>query len=353
MRKLSYRSRLRLRRILKRAALVLVILIALAVCTLVYLQRYVVYTTDGAHLDFSRSNESIETAEPDAAESELPIPEQVEITYAEQDETTAKLKQINGYYITCEMLRTQPEQVMEALRSIDNSNAIMLDLKDNSGTFYYSTHIAGASTGTANTAVVDELISYLNRNGYTMIARIPAFADSDFAAAHNDYALAIEGGALWTDETGNYWLDPEKPTVLSYLEQICKELSSLGFHEVVFNDFMFPTSGAIVYTGSLTRAELIASAAKEIENAFRGSNLIISFCTTDTAFPVDADAGRIYVPNASGANVDKLIGSMTGTVADPQTQVVFLSNSRDTRFDSYGTLRPLLTTTQASIDLPE
>ena len=32
-----------------------------------------------------------------------------------------------------------------------------------------------------------------------------------------------------------------------YLQQVCKELSSLGFTEVVFDDFYFPTSGNIAY----------------------------------------------------------------------------------------------------------
>ncbi len=352
MRKLSYRHKVKLKKGLKVLGLTLLILALLSAFLLIYMQRYIVYTSDGARLDFSRSTLDIplntEEEAPEASGSALG---EVEIVYADEAEATqGKLKQISGVYITVEMLRENPKQVMEQIMELDNTNAVMIDVKDRLGNFYYDTEIAGAQK--ANTAVLDELIAYLTRNGFPMIARIPAFVDSSFALEHSELSLKIDGGALWVDETGNYWLDPEKPTVLSYQEQICKELSSMGFQEVVFNDFYYPTSGSIVYTSNLTRTELIAAAAQEVENAFIGSNLTISFCTTDTSFPVDSSAGRIYVPDASGANVDRIIASMNDTVADPVTQVVFMSDSRDTRFEAYGTLRPLLLETAIDIELP-
>lgn len=315
------------------------------------MQRYIVYSSDGAHLDFSRTSLDISLgtgSDPVKPASGLG---EVEILYPEDVEAAdGKLKQLIGVYITIDMINNNPDLVIQQVRNLDNTTAIMIDVKDNLGNFYYNTTIAGAPK--SNTKTLDELIAYLTRNGYPMIARIPSFADSAFALDHPEYSLSIDGGALWVDEDGNYWLNPELPTVLSYQEQICKELSSLGFQEVVFDDFYFPTSGSIVYTSNLTRSELITAAAKELESAFTGSNLTISFCSSDPAFPVDSANGRLYIPNASGANVDRIIASMSNTVANPSAQVVFLSDSRDTRFDAYGTLRPLLTQASTDIDLP-
>ncbi len=355
MRKLSYRHRLRLKRLGKWIGICVLILAVLMIFFLIYMQRYVVYTSEGAKLDFDHTTLDIPVNEA----SEDPEPHKkvghVEIEYKDDAQTAdGKLKQLKGVYITIDMLRTNPDLVLETVRSLDNSNAVMIDVKDDKGNFYYNTEITGMKK--ANTDALDELIAYLKRNGYPMIARIPAFADTSFAQSHTELALWMESGGsreLWADDNDNNWLSPEKPTVLSYQEQICKELSSLGFQEVVFNDFYFPTTGTIVYTSNLTRTELIADAARELQNAFTGSNLIISFCTTDTAFPVDASSGRLYVPDVSGANVDKMIASLSNTVNNTSTQVVFLSDSRDTRFDAYGTLRPLLYEGSVDISLPD
>ena len=352
MRKLSYRHKLYLRRLAKWIGLTVLVLAVLMVFFLIFMQRYVVYTSDGAHLDFNHTTLEIPVADPEAQDPETHKKlGHVEIEYKDNEQTAdGKLKQLKGVYITIDMLRTNPDLVLETVRSLDNTNAVMIDVKDEKGNFYYNTEITGVKK--ANTDALDELIGFLTRNGFPMIARMPAFSDSYFARMHPDLALSVDGEKrkeLWADENGNNWMNPEKPTVLSYQEQICKELSSLGFQEVVFNDFYFPTSGTIIYTSNLTRTELIAAAARELQDAFTGSNLTISFCTSDTAFPVDAAAGRLYVPNASGANVDKIIASMSGTVNNPATQVVFLSDSRDTRFDAYGTLRPLLY--EASVDI--
>ena len=355
MRKLSYRNRLRLKRACKWIGICLLILAVLMVFFLIYMQRYVVYTSDGAKLDFNHSTLEI----PVNAEEEDPEPhkkpEHVEIEIRDDEQTAdGKLKQLKGVYITIDMLRNNPDLVLETVRTLDNSNAVMIDVKDGAGNFYYNTEITGMKK--ANTDALDKLIDFLKRGGYPMIARIPAFADTSFVKTHPDLALWMESGGtkeLWTDEEENNWLSPEKPTVLSYQEQICKELSSLGFQEVVFNDFYFPTSGTIVYTSNLTRSELIADAAREVQSAFTGSNLIISFCTSDTGFPVDATSGRLYVPDVSGANVDKMIASLSNTVNNPTTQVVFLSDSRDTRFENYGMLRPLLYEGSVDIVMPD
>ena len=351
MRKLSYRHRRRLRRVGKWIGICALILAVLMIFFLIYMQRYVVYTSEGAKLDFNHTTLDI----PVSDESEDPEPhkkmQHVDIEIKDNEQTAdGKLKQLKGVYITIDMLRSNPELVLETVRSLDNSNAVMIDVKDDKGNFYYSTEITGMKK--ANTDALDELIAHLKRNGYPMIARIPAFADNAFVKSHPELALWTESAGskeLWADENENNWLSPEKPTVLSYQEQICKELSSLGFQEVVFNDFYFPASGTIVYTSNLTRSELIDAAARELQNAFTGSNLTISFCTTDTGFPVDATAGRLYVPDVSGANVDKMIASLSNTVNNTATQVVFLSDSRDTRFDAYGTLRPLLY--EGSVDI--
>lgn len=114
-----------------------------------------------------------------------------------------------------------------------------------------------------------------------------------------DCALQLSSGALWADSDSVYWLDPASATVQGYLQQVCKELSSLGFTEVVFDDFYFPTSGNIAYESSQTKAEIIQDAATALRNAFAASNLHISFCVQDAAAALTASPGGCTSP-ASG-----------------------------------------------------
>ena len=117
-----------------------------------------------------------------------------------------------------------------------------------------------------------------------------------------------------------------------YLKQIARELSSRGFREVVFSDFRFPASNSISYHSEKSGAELTTF--------FSGSNLMISFETDDTAFPADVCTGRLYIRDVDGSKIEKFAQAYGG--AENLTELVFLVNSKDTRFDERAVLRPLL-----------
>ena len=142
------------------------------------------------------------------------------------------------------------------------------------------------------------------------------------------------------DSNGCYWLDPASETVMIYLKQIARELSSRGFREVVFSDFRFPASNSISYHSEKSGAELTQYAAQELTTFFSGSNLMISFETDDTAFPADVCTGRLYIRDVDGSKIEKFAQAYGS--AENLTELVFLVNSKDTRFDERAVLRPLL-----------
>lgn len=349
MRKLSYRNRLRLKRFAHRLCIVLLVLGVISVFLFIYLQRYVVYTQDGASLDFERTTVDIPMGTTADNEKTSSLGE-VEIEFKENTTSmNANLKRLNGVYITTQMLRENASELMDAVEKLDSNTPVMIDVKAPDGSFYYSTTIA--DTKKANTATLDALITYLTQNGFPMIARLPAFADSAYAKAHPELALTMDEENLWKDEDGTYWLNPEKPTVLAYQEQICKELSSFGFREIVFEGFYFPTSGSILYTANKTRTELIAQAAKELENAFAGSNLTVSFSLSDASLSLNHLSGRLYAENVSAANADQFAASFDSLMSDSKIQMVYLTNSRDSRFDSFSRMRPLIEDDRTEVEL--
>ena len=51
---------------------------------------------------------------------------------------------------------------------------------------------------------------------------------------------------------------------------------------------------------------------------------------------------RVYLTTNDGASVPEMIAAVSEYLDEPQSQIVFQTASRDTRFDGYGILRPLI-----------
>ena len=166
--------------------------------------------------------------------------------------------------------------------------------------------------------------------------------EPNYAFAHQNQALALYSGALWMDEKRCYWLDPSDASVQSFLASIALELQDLGFDEVLFDQFYFPSSDAINWSSDLglTRQTAVQNAAEGIRAALEGSSIRVDFVSDDPA--VAAQADRIAVANEDAAAVESTAAAFADVLTDPSSQLLFLTSSRDTRYENYSVLRPLL-----------
>ncbi len=337
MRSLSYRSRTRLKKGLKLVLAGLGALLLLALLFAVFLGRYVVYTPEGARLDFKR-NTARDVELPDAQPTPSSPIESLEIEFADPGERNRETTAVSGVYIDLEMLQ-DPEAVLEAVKELSAPCTVLMDLKGGNGSFYYSTGIDGAQQAAIDIGTVDAVISYLRSHGFTMVARIKTFQDSNFALNHIVSSLRTASGALWVGN-GFYWLDPASDTVVAYLKQIARELAEKGFKEIVFDDFRFPNGTQIVYTSDKNRSDLIAGVATDLLNFFASSNITISFGNPNADFALTG-ASHVYLSGVTGSGVSAAVKGYS-RLSDLQNQLVFLTGSKDRRFDDYQVLRPLL-----------
>lgn len=336
MLRIPYRNRLLLKKLLRIALIVLAVLLVLSIVLLIYFEPYIVYDRDGAHLRLSPD------AAPSAPVSEAvpqPIVEDPLIIYDTNAPAQESIAEAGGFYITTAMLQ-DPEAVFAAVKKLDQPCAVMIELKSVFGNFYYSTSLSGAQTADVDIARIDELITYLVEHNFYLIASLPAFRDRSFALDNQSCGLPMSGGALWMDDLGCYWLDPANETVQSYLMQIARELSGLGFREVVFSDFCFPDTNSIVYSSDKTSGEVLRETVSELTSFFTDSSLMISFETEETDFPAEVCAGRLYIPNVDGSQVEHYV--QLYSASSNLSEIVFLAASRDTRFENQAVLRPLL-----------
>lgn len=349
MRIVSYRNRQRLRKLLIALGIALAVLLIAAICIVIYLQRYIVYTRDGAHLDFGSRPGAAETDTSEGAalhNPEFQIENDdgltnvtVEVDTEPDCEMDAGMGQIRGVYVTVDMF-SDMDALRASLDALEGQTAVLLDLKSIYGNYYYHTSVAGAELSSAVDAdAVDQLIADLaGRNDRYLIARIPAFRDSAYALANQDCGLPLESGALWMDSDSCYWLDPGKDQTLSHLESIALELQTLGFDEVVFSDFYFPDSTNIAYEGD--RSAVVLDTAKRLSENLSGESIVLSLSTTDPALA--AYAQRVYLTGSSGSEVQALATGFSSVYDTLAEHVVFVTDSRDTRFADYGLLQPAL-----------
>lgn len=334
--RISYRNKVRLKKFFKFLGVLLALTVVLAVVALIYLEPYMVYDRDGAHLVLSRPAESTaptETAAP------RPVITDPQIVYSEDPVEERTILEMGGYYITTSMLKN-PQTVLSALKELPRGCAVMIELKSRFGNFYYSTDVYGAPLADNDKSGVDEIIAWINANGFYTIAVISAYSDYTFAIENQSCGLPLSSGALWWDDYNCYWLDPASETVSNYLMDTVRELADLGFDEVAFSNFDFPDASSIVYSSELSRSEVLEQAAGDLTAMAQGSGVTISFVTEEVDFPHRLASGRLYIPNVDGSRVERYVQSYSDL--GNMKELVFMANSRDTRFEGYAQLRPLL-----------
>ena len=340
---IPYHTRRVLRRIFVSLVVLALVTAGVLLCWLLWLNRYVVYTRDGVKLDFDMPLEfpAGQLAVPPTA------PPQVDIYYNEGENLilpeNTELTQLSGIYITTDMLINSFDALEAQVKTLPADIPVMLDVKNFRGEFFYSTQQPHRSEK-VDTARVDELISTLHKSGNYLIARLPALRDYYYGLHHVPDGLPLPGGYLWMDDDSCYWLDPTKEGTLTYLVQIVTELKSLGFDEVVFYDFCFPDTESIIFNGD--RDEALKQSAQTLVKTCTNDRFAVSFVASDAAFPLPEGRSRMYLENVDASKAKSQAEKSGMDEETVKINLVFLTETQDTRFNTYSVLRPLSSATE-------
>ena len=337
--RMTYKTRRTIQRVMTVLLALALVLILFGFCWNIWVERYVVYTREGATLDFSRS--PLDTvgviATPPKAD------ENVSIFFNEGSdavELTTELTALNGYYIDYNALKGSVDEIKTDLNRLKAGTPIMIELKGGYGSFYYTSKLTGAvSSASVNVAAVDELIQYIRSKGFYMIAQISTFRDYDFGNRNVTSGLYMKSRAgLWMDSGGCFWLDPTSANTLGWITSIVNEIRDMGFNEILLDNFRFPAeTDKYIFNGNMDEA--IASAATTLMASCASDSFVVSFGAATPAFPLPDGRSRLYL---SGVNAQDVAARASQVTFDnPEARLVFLSDTNDTRFDSYCVLRPL------------
>lgn len=155
---------------------------------------------------------------------------------------------VNAMHVTLGYFLRDKEFYM-SLNKKCGINAFILEVKNDSGSFYYDSDVAGkyldkpekALTETALTKDgLADLVQELKDAGYYVIARMVTFKDAIFALQNEDDAITeTKDGSLYL-HNDEYWPSAYSRKAWMYNCDVAKELAQLGFNEIQFDYVRFP-----------------------------------------------------------------------------------------------------------------
>lgn len=335
---IPYRHKRVLQRIGTFALVVTLILLVAWLCWVIWLQRYVVYTSKGAKLDFDVSSYEVEgqVAKPKEAQHNISI---YYNEGANAIDTSNEMTQISGYYISSDSFQQHMADVQLQIERLPAGTPVMIDMKGPYGSFFYQSQLPGAVTS-ASTDIqgVANLLSRMKMKGFYMIARVSAFRDREFGNSNVPAGLyMLNRRGLWMDAGGMYWLDPTNPTATNWIASVVLELKSMGFDEVLLDNFRFPASDQYIFNGDKPAA--LSQAANTLMAACGSSDFVLSFCVEDPTFQLPEGRCRMYLSGVDAGSAAQKASLVS--FEDPEIRLVFLSETGDTRYDQYSVLRAI------------
>ena len=164
-----------------------------------------------------------------------------------------------------------------------------------------------------NESSLENLRTLLQSDRWT-VARISALADHAYAKARRDEtALRREDGGLWYDYDSMCWLDPNKPETQQYLADLCAECASLGFDEILLDQFTYPTVGRLdrLQTGDVEKTAVLAALTVRLREAIPKT----------TALSIELHSDPVADTDKSGLTLELVTGSFDRIYLDTACDV--------------------------------
>ena len=251
----GYRGRRTVTDILRFIAIALAVVVVLAIAGVIYLQRYVVYTDEGANLELPPFLQILRQSGEEEPAGSTSLPDPGSLSIIEQDPSGSQPEpgqdEQNGQEKAGLALQLSVNEVVNGTAAVRLEEAgagtLVLEVKDQLGRLSWQSEQAVAQWSGVNgqQAVGDALKAWNQGDVYT-VARVHCFQDDMVPYYNNNLALRWAGYDWnWRDDLGLRWTSPAKEEAQAYIAALCGELAAMGFDEIVLEECHFPIQGGL------------------------------------------------------------------------------------------------------------
>jgi len=166
-------------------------------------------------------------------------------------------------------------------------NAVVIDIKDYSGTVSFETgnsEIDNLNKNASGCKVKDMkgLVESLHEKNIYVIGRVTVFQDPLYVKAHPELAVKRKSdGGIWKDRKGISFIDVGAKPFWDYIVSIATSAYTLGFDEINFDYVRFPSDGNMEdiyfsHTGSTPKKEMLRQFFEYLDAKLSGTGVITS-----------------------------------------------------------------------------
>jgi len=337
------------------------VLILIAACSFLFIQRFVTYTDDGQlRLDLPSFLQGLfHSEEVSSPENHASPPSNTVSTSGDQEDQTdsqnVKLiieppaepeppapEKIQRNFVQLAEIPADAAALSETLAA-SGANGFVWRVRENTGVVRYASNVSLKDAIADNAADPEALSGLCSAAEGNAVALFNCFHDSYYAFVNMESAgICQNTGYIWYDNLNYHWLDPAKQKTREYVVALALECAQLGFDELLLEDMAYPSSGKlhkIDYSmNTLGKTEALSQFLSELRTALEpygvrlslllSEDLILAGSNQDSGqdlaalLPsVDAVYARVSDAAAVQAALDAAAGAESAPVLVPLVDV--------------------------------
>lgn len=174
---------------------------------------------------------------------------------------------------------------VEGLVAEREFNAIVVDLKDYTGTVAFPTSEPSLQNPEAGGCTIPELktlIAEWHKKGIYVIGRLTVFQDPYYSKKHPELAVKrADGLTVWKDKKGLSFIDVGAKPYWEYVVKLANEAYNLGVDEINFDYIRFPSDGnmtdiSFTWSRGKTKPEALEEFFQYLHQELKDTGMVMS-----------------------------------------------------------------------------